>query len=499
MAMKYTKTAAFICALLVCSGGLSQAADKKSDNVLPQRFSDAMTWNLQNRPQDITVTKVAVPVESSSHSGTSQGTQPANGMPPAPPSGDGTMTPPPGGFNPPDHVTQGTAARNITENTTIADQVFGSTGDDENALRITGASVTLKEVSIDKQEGKSSSTEGGDFYGMNAALLATDGAQVTIEDSTVHSSAANGNGLFSYGKGTKMMAKNVTITTTRHNSGGIQTTGGGETEAENLTVATSGDSSAAIRSDRGGGTVRVKGGTFVTAGHGSPAIYSTADIGVEGAALKALHSEGTVIEGKNKISLKNCSLEGSMDSTRVMGQQTIREENVHTVMIYQSMSGDAEQGESSFSMEGGSLTSHKGDVIYVTNTDCAIHLDNVKIKNEDNDGAFLRVAGNSASRGWGKAGSNGGKAAFTADHQKLDGTIAVDTISRLTMTLGQGSTWKGQAEILSNEKGTSNDAGIYLTIAKGAQWDLTGDSTVTTLDNKGKINTHGYRLTVLKK
>lgn len=275
--MKYTKTAALICALLICSGGLSQAADKKADNVLPQRFSDAMTWNLQNRPQDITVTKVAVPVESSSNGGTPSGAQPANGMPPTPPSGDGTMTPPPGGFNPPDHVTQGTAARNITENTTITDQVFGSTGDDENALRITGASVTLKEVSIDKQEGKSSSTEGGDFYGMNAALLVTDGAQVTIEDSTVHSSAANGNGLFSYGKGTKVMAKNVTITTSSHNSGGIQTTGGGVTEAENLTVATSGDSSAAIRSDRGGGTVRVKGGTFATAGHGSPAIYSTAD------------------------------------------------------------------------------------------------------------------------------------------------------------------------------------------------------------------------------
>lgn len=496
--MKYTKTAALLCALCLL-GGISQAADKKVDSVLPQRFSDAMTWNLQNRPQDITVTKVAVPVESASSSSASQNGQPANGMPPAPPSGDGTMTPPPGGFNPSDHVTQGTAARNITENTAITDQVFGSTGDDENALRITGATVVLNGVSIDKQEGKSSSTEGGDFYGMNAALLATDGAQVTIEDSTVHSSAANGNGLFSYGKGTKVMAKNVTITTTSHNSGGIQTTGGGETEAENLTVSTSGNSSAAIRSDRGGGTVRVKGGTFHTSGEGSPAIYSTADIAVDGAALTATHSEGAVIEGKNKIALKNCSLEGSMDDTRVMGQQTIHEENVHTVMIYQSMSGDAEEGESSFSMEGGSLISHKGDVIYVTNTDCTIHLDNVKIKNEDKDGALLRVTGNSASRGWGKAGSNGGKAAFTADHQKLEGTIAVDTISKLTMTLGQGSTWKGQAEILSNEKGSSNDAGIYLTIAKGAQWDLTGDSTVTTLDNKGKINLHGYKLTVLKK
>ncbi|MGN0954974.1 hypothetical protein [Dialister sp.] len=487
--MKYGKTAALACAFLLCAGAV-QAADKKQESVLPQRFSDAMTWNLQNRPEDITITKVAVPADKGQTAGQAM---------PAAPAGNGQMNPPPGGFNPPDHVTQGTAARNITENSTLEDQVFGSTGDDENALRVTGAAVSLKNVEIDKQEGKSSSTEGGDFYGMNAAFLATDGAQVTVEDSAVHSAAPNGNGLFSYGKGTKISAKNVTITTESHNSGGLQTTGGGTMEAENVTVSTAGNSSASIRSDRGGGTVRVKGGSFRTAGYGSPAIYSTADIAVEGAALYASRSEGAVIEGKNSIALKDCSLEGNMSDTRVMGSQTIKEENVHTIMIYQSMSGDAEEGTSSFSMEGGSLVSHKGDIFYVTNTDCTIHLDNVKIKNEDASGVFLRVSGNSASRGWGQAGANGGKAVFTAENQKIEGNILVDSISHLTMTLGRNSDWKGALLQTENEKGSSKEAGADLTIEKGAVWTLTADSTVTTLHNEGKIVTNGHTLTVLNK
>ena len=105
------------------------------------------------------------------------------------------------------------------------------------------------------------SAEDGDFYGMNAALLATNGATVTIKNATVNSSAQNGNGVFSYGADTTVNISDSTITTTADNSGGIQTTGGGTTNAENLTITTSGNSSAAIRSDRGGGTVNVTGGS----------------------------------------------------------------------------------------------------------------------------------------------------------------------------------------------------------------------------------------------
>lgn len=474
--MKYKMTVLLACALLL-SNGWAQAADKNGD-VLPRRFSDAMTWNLQNRVEDITITKVAVPSNPASRPGAAE-----KGKAPSLP----------------DQVSQGSTARNVTEKGVLEDQVFGSTGNDENALRVTGASVTLKNVEIMKEEGTSSSTESGDFYGMNAALLATGGARVTIEDSSVHSAAPNGNGLFSYGKGTMISAKNVTITTEGSHSGGLQTTGGALTEAENVTVSTAGNSSAAIRSDRGGGTVLVKGGTFRTEGYGSPAIYSTADISIEGADLSASRSEGAVIEGKNSIALKNCRMEGNMADTRVMEKELIKEENVHTVMIYQSMSGDAEEGTSSFSMEGGSLLSHKGDVFYVTNTDCTIQLDNVKIQNEDPEGVLLRISGNSGSRGWGKAGANGGRARFTVQNQQMEGNILVDSISRLSMTLGKNSRWDGALLQETNDQGHDKDAGADLTIEKGATWNMTADSTVHTLHNEGKIVTNGHTLTVLKK
>lgn len=474
--MKYKMTVLLACALLL-SNGWARAADKNGD-VLPRRFSDAMTWNLQNRVEDITITKVAVPSDSASRpKAVEKGKAPSL----------------------PDQVSQGSAARNVTEKGMLENQVFGSTGNDENALRVTGALVTLKNVEIMKEEGTSSSTENGDFYGMNAALLATGGARVTIEDSSVHSAAPNGNGLFSYGKGTMISAKNVTITTEGSHSGGLQTTGGALTEAENVTVSTAGNSSAAIRSDRGGGTVLVKGGTFRTEGYGSPAVYSTARISIEGADLSASRSEGAVIEGKNSIALKNCRMEGNMAETRLMGGETIKEENVHTVMIYQSMSGDAEEGTSSFSMEGGSLLSHKGDVFYVTNTDCTIQLDNVKIQNEDPEGALLRVSGNSGSRGWGKAGANGGRARFTVQNQQMEGNILVDSISHLSMTLGKNSHWDGALLQEKNDQGHDKDAGADLTIEKGATWNMTADSTVTTLHNEGKIVTNGHTLTVLKK
>lgn len=474
--MKYKMTVLLACALLL-SNGWARAADKNGD-VLPRRFSDAMTWNLQNRVEDITITKVAVPSDSASR----------------PKAAEKEKAP-----SLPDQVSQGSAARNVTEKGVLEDQVFGSTGNDENALRITGASVTLKNVEIMKEEGTSSSTESGDFYGMNAALLATGGARVTVEDSAVHSAALNGNGLFSYGTGTMISAKNVTITTEGSHSGGLQTTGGALTEAENVTVSTAGNSSAAIRSDRGGGTVLVKGGTFRTEGYGSPAVYSTARISIEGADLSASRSEGAVTEGKNSIALKNCRMEGNMADTRVMGGETIKEENVHTVMIYQSMSGDAEEGTSAFSMEGGSLLSHKGDVFYVTNTDCTIQLDNVKIQNEDPEGALLRVSGNSGSRGWGKAGANGGRARFTVQNQQIEGNILVDSISHLTMTLGRNSDWTGALLQEKNDQGHDKDAGADLTIEKGATWNMTADSTVTTLRSEGKIVTNGHTLTVLKK
>ena len=399
----------------------------------------------------------------------------------------------PDGFGGSGEVTQGDAATTISEDSTVSDETYTSTGDDENALRIDGATVTLDGITVDKSSGSSSNTEDGDFYGMNAALLATGGADVTITGATVTSSAQNGNGVFSYGEGTTVTISDSTITTTADNSGGIQTTGGATTNASGLTVDTSGNSAAAIRSDRGGGTVNVNGGTYTSNGYNSPAVYSTAAISVSDAALTANHSEALVIEGQNSITLDNCDVSGNMSDT----EGTSSDENVHNVMIYQSMSGDAEVGTSSFTMNGGTLTSNNGDMFYVTNTHCTIDLTGVTLTNNDSDAYLLNVTGNSASHGWGTAGSNGAQVEFTADNQTLESDIIVDSISTLDLTLSGSSSFTGTINITENaDGGTAVDDNAVVTVEEGSTWTLTGDCTITSLTNNGTIDFNGHTITL---
>ena len=389
-------------------------------------------------------------------------------------------------------VEQGTAATTIDTDGTYTDETYTSEGDDENALRVDGAAATLDGVTVNKTAGNTSSTENGDFYGMNAGLLATDSADVTIKNATVNTSAQNGNGIFAYGSGTKVSVSDSTIKTTADNSGGIMTTGGASFAASNLTVETDGNSAAAIRSDRGGGTVSVSGGSFTSNGTNSPAVYSTADISVEDATLTANGSEALVIEGNNSLKLTDCTVSGNMSDT----DGASSDENVHNVMIYQSMSGDADDGMSTFTMDGGTLTGNNGDMFYVTNTGTTISLSKVTVDQQDEEGAFLRVSGNSASKGWGTAGQNGGQVTMNMDDMALTGDIVVDSISTLDLTLSNNTTYEGSINIVDNaEGGTAVDNNAVVTVEAGSTWKLTGDCTVTSVNNEGTIDYNGYTIT----
>ena len=376
----------------------------------------------------------------------------------------------------------GTAANNADDNAVLSNMSFFSENDDENALRADGVTVSLADCTITKT-GSSSNTENGDFYGMNAALLAENDAQVTVTGGEVTTSATNGNGIFSYGSGTVVNVSGTKIRTAERNSGGIQTTGGGKMNAEDLDVQTEGNSSAAIRSDRGGGTVNVKGGTYVTNGTGSPAIYSTADISVSDAVLTANNSEGIVVEGKNSVKLTDCTLSGKMQGT-----YNDDSENIQCIMIYQSMSGDADVGEAYFEANGGELTSLAGDMFYVTNTSCEIKLSGVKFNMAD--GVFLRAVGNSSSRGWGKSGENGGDVKMTLTDQTVEGDIVVDEISSLDLDMS--------GSVLTGAINADNSGGnISVFLDENSTWNLTSDCYVSSFDGDiSNINAGEFHLYV---
>lgn len=358
----------------------------------------------------------------------------------------------------------GTSANSVEDNAALSDTSFTSSGDDENALRADNVTATLNNVTITKT-GSSSNTENGDFYGMNAAFLAENGANITITGGEVTTDAVNGNGIFSYGSGTVVNVSGTKIRTSQRNSGGIQTTGGGVMNADDLDIETSGNSSAAIRSDRGGGTVTVNGGTYTTNGTGSPAIYSTADITVSDAELTANNSEGVVVEGKNSVKLENCTVSGKMQGT-----YNDDSENIHCIMIYQSMSGDADVGEAYFEASGGEITSLAGDMFYVTNTSCEIKLSDVKFNMAD--GVFLRAVGNTSSRGWGKQGENGADVKMSLASQSVPGDIVVDDISTLDLTLSS-------SDITGAINSDNSGGSIVLTLDGSSSITLTGDSYVT--------------------
>ena len=390
------------------------------------------------------------------------------------------------------------AAVEITSADSQSGQTYSSTTSDESALLIsTDADVTITDPTVTK----TGDSDGGDncnFYGLNAAVLVKDGATVTINGGTVTSVADGANGVFCYGgnggqngasgDGTTLYIYDTVITTTGDGSGGIMTTGGGVTYAYDLDVTTSGRSSAAIRTDRGGGTVVVDGGTYTSNGLGSPAIYSTADITVSNATLISNLSEGVCIEGLNSITLNNCDL--TANNTQRNGNATF----LDAIMIYQSMSGDAASGTSSFTMTGGSLTSKSGHVFHVTNTSAVITLNGVEIVNEDADNILLSVCAD----GW-SGGSN--IATLKAIAQKLVGAILVGSDSSLTLELTDGSSFEGAIDgKITNASGTvvSTEVGtVSVTLDATSTWTLTGDSYVTEFNgDAANVISNGYTLYV---
>lgn len=371
------------------------------------------------------------------------------------------------------------AANKYSSDETVSDTSLESTGTDENAALVSnGSEVTFSNDAISRTSSDSQGGDNSSFYGVGAAVLATDGTAY-VKDSTVTTDSKGGAGLFAYGDGT-VYAADTDITTQQDTSGGIHAAGGGKLYAWDLNVETNGESSAAIRSDRGGGTMVVDGGTYTSNGVGSPAVYCTADIAVNNAELTANGSEAVCIEGLNSLRLYNSNLTGNMSDDD-------QNDTTWTVILYQSMSGDSEVGNSTFQMDGGTITSKNGGLFYTTNTECTIALKDVDITYNDDSEFFLQCTGNNNQRGWGQSGANGSDCNFTADSQDMKGNVIWDSISDLDFYMTNGSTLEGAFVNDESNAGNGGDGYCNVVIEKDSTWTVTGDSTITSLSNAGTI------------
>lgn len=338
------------------------------------------------------------------------------------------------------------AATEFTTDDTRDGAAYASTGSDENSIHVyNSADVTLTNADITRDSADSTGGDTSSFYGDGTAYVS-----------------------------------DTTITTKQDTSGGIHVAGGGTLYAWDLNVETNGESSAAIRSDRGSGTMVVDGGSYTSNGTGSPAIYSTADISVNNATLTANGSEAVCIEGLNTIRLFNCTLSGNMPANA-------QNDCDWNVILYQSMSGDSEQGNSTFEMVGGSLTANNGGMFYTTNTESTFLLDGVDITPSAENDFFLKCTGNSNARGWGQSGANGADCSFTARNQAMEGDVIWDSISQLDFYMLDGSTLTGAVIDDETNAGSGGDGCANLYISADSTWVVTGDSVLTNLYSAGTI------------
>ncbi|MCC8103798.1 MAG: hypothetical protein LIP11_16625 [Clostridiales bacterium] len=382
------------------------------------------------------------------------------------------------------------AANTITEDTTIDSEEITSTGTDENAILVSeDVTAILTNDTIVRESDDSTGGDNSSFYGVGAAVLATDGTLI-VSDSTISTDSEGGAGVFAYGDGVVYVMDTV-IDTQLNTSGGIHVAGGGTLYAWDVTATTNGTSSAAVRSDRGSGTMVVDGGTYTSNGSDSPAVYCTAEIAISEATLTSTAAEAVCIEGLNTLRLYDCDLTG-------MAPDDERNDVTWTVIVYQSMSGDSEVGNGTFQMVGGTLTSTNGGLFYTTNTECTITLEDVEITAADDCEFFLQCTGNTNSRGWGTTGSNGSDCLFTAISQEMNGDVIWDSISTLDFYMTDGSTLTGA--FVNDETWAGNGGSGYcnVIISEDSTWIVTGDSTVTSLSCSGTIaDADGNTVTVV--
>lgn len=356
----------------------------------------------------------------------------------------------------------------------IVGGTYTATKSDESALEASGSvKATVTGAVIKKSAGKASSVDDSNFKGVNSGVRVYGDAEVTLSDCVIEANAENATGVFAYQNGV-ITISDSTVKVTGSGAGGVQVAGGGTLYGYNLNVTT--ESKAAIRSDRGGGIMVIDGGSYTSNGKdGCPVIYSTADITVKNAEGVSTRSRAIIIEGKNSVTIENCTLTGNDQSTKTGSVRS-------NIMLYQSTSGDAKEGTSVLTATDCKLVSESGAMFYCTNTSSVINIKNTELVLSSDGGLLIVSEGR-----WGKEGKNGGKCTFNAEDQSLTGNITVDGISSLTLNL-TGSTFTGA--IL-------NEGTVNLTMDQGSKWILTGDSAVTSLsgDTSG-IELGGFTLTV---
>ena len=366
----------------------------------------------------------------------------------------------------------------VSTDQSLSNADLSSTTSDQSVVYITTSGLTITDSTLTKSSGDSSNTENSEFYGVNAAVL-VQGGEVSITGGNINTNAKGANAICATNDG-KVTISGTTIKSTGDSSArGLHATYGGSITATGVSISSTGGSCATLATDRGEGTVSCTNCELSTAGSGSPLIYSTGDITVSKTTGTSTGAQAVVVEGKNTATVK--------DSSNLKCNGIGNRNNVDQcgVMLYQSMSGDADDGISTFNCENSNIEIQSGSSVYssapmffITNTDAFIKLNGCTFTY--GSGTFLSAKGTSE---WGTSGSNGGDVILNLTNQNIVGDFVVDANSDLTINM-VNSTITGKI----NSAKTADDLSINLDSA--SKITLTGNSYYTSISNSDKTGSN---------
>ncbi len=321
-----------------------------------------------------------------------------------------------------------------------------SSADQVVFLVINGGSLTItgteaSPVSVTKSGTAASSGQVGDdynFYGINSGIVVSgEGSTATINYCNITTTSSGSNAVVATNEGS-VTINNSTITSSGSaGSRGLHTTYDGTIVADNVEITTQGASCAALANDRGGGTITASNMTLETNSNGSPLVYSTDYIKVIDSTGTANSAQAVVVEGGSTAYLDGCTFTCSGDGNRTGTSDS--NSSTHTidaggVFIYQSVSGDSEEGTDYFYCYDSTITVTTSGVpmIYLTNITAEITISGSTFNSASTSDYFLIAE---ATNQWGTTGSNGATVTVTADFAKSTVTTYAGSTSSLTWTV----------------------------------------------------------------
>ena len=327
-----------------------------------------------------------------------------------------------------------------------------------NVIQVTSGTLNLTGCSFTKT-GDGSSGDNSSFYGNNSTVYAGaasstnyqsttagSGATINITNCTITSSSQGANAVFAT-NGATINVDGVTITNNSSVSRGLHATYGGIINASNVNITTNEATSSTIATDRGGGTVTVNGGTATANGSKSAVIYSTGTMSATDLTGTSSQGEIAVIEGDNSIVMTDCDMTSGSSE--------------RGLLMMQSGSDDASGVNPVMTITGTSLTMTDNsapllEVATCVNATCTLDGCTLTVPS----GVIMYVMDDSQ---WSTSGAIGNLILANGDYT---GTVKQD------------------------DGYTAN-----VTVQSSATWNLTANTTVTTLVNNGTINCNGYTLT----